>query len=131
MEKLELYNIVIKMTRETGQGLTGLVRQRTDIADLLDELVSDGKIVKYDVIFNHLPNDSYYLPTDCFSIYEGSSDDNMKRLFFIRIYLGIPSGHWGGLSNAEISERDDYKEWLAENESKLIELKNLQEVETL
>ena len=110
------------MTRETGQGLTALVRHKDNIGDLLDELVADGKIVKWALKFNTLPDDYFYLPTGCFSIYDCDSRESMRQLMFIRSYLGI---------NKQIVDNDDYIRWLTENESKLLELKNLKEVKSL
>ena len=101
------------MTRETGQGLTALVRHKDNIGDLLDELVADGKIVKWALKFNTLPDDYFYLPTGCFSIYDCDSRESMRQLMFIRSYLGI---------NKQIVDNDDYSRWLTENESKLLEL---------
>ena len=122
MTKLELYNIVIKMTRETGQGLTALVRQKDNIGELLDELVAEGKIVKWTLKFNNLPDDYFYLPTGIFSIYDCDSRESMRQLMFMRSYLGI---------NKLIENNDDYNQWLTENIVKLLELKNLKEVDSL
>lgn len=129
MNKTELLNSIIKITRETGQGFPGrLGRTNSEVNELLDELLSDGKIKKSITKFNYLDDEEWILPTDAYNVWE---DEDKRSLTFIRLYLGHKD--LGLVKQKDVIGNVDfmkgYSKWLEKNEASLIALGKMEDVE--
>lgn len=86
MNKIELYNTIVNITQETGQGLSGIVEIRMGTT-YFDELIDDGLIRKHETINKHLSDDIFYCLTEGYSV---EFDEKFSQPYsFIREYLGI------------------------------------------
>lgn len=130
MEKQELLNNIIQITRETGQGLTGIVgKMKPDVQVLLDSLEKDGYITKHEIHYNHLPDDCFYMPKGCYNLWK---DDDQRALFFVRLYLKQTDDLGANMTINDVITNIDfmssYANWLQKNEKELLKLVNLKQI---
>ena len=117
--KIELYNTIVDLVKSTGQGLPGIIADRSMIyEEFLDELIEDGLIKKVITKFKTLPDDTTYCLTSGYVVEEDNFDNsNFSHFSFIRHYLGIENDIMPGI---DIS----VGEMLDESESAWIKWKN-------
>lgn len=130
MNKLEMYNSIVRVTVASGQGLAGSIIRRASLetGPLLDELLEDGLIERY---VNS--TGEWIVPTGCYMVFR----DEVRypnALTFVRLYLGITDLGLGTtpkdfLKNIPFMEK--YMLWLRDNEQALIDLVNLKEMDYL
>jgi hypothetical protein len=133
MTKTELLNAIINITRETGQGLTGVLIRAKGLGDIVDELIEEGKITSTIDRYNHLPDDEWLLPVGCYNMWKDDvygKSGNGWSLTFIRMYLGIDDLGLGmkpidALKNVDLMK--GYSKWLEQNGKGLIALVNLKD----
>ena len=126
MTKTELLNTVIKMTRDTGQGIPYFIKyQSPELGHLLDELTEEGLIVYSEVRYD----DGWWTAANCYNVWK---DGRGNDLTFLRTYLGIDDLGLGFKLKDVLSNLDmmkNYVSFLEKNETELVKLKNLKEVE--
>jgi len=91
MNNIELYNKIVDITRETGQGCSDIIGKADhNLQKLLDELEDDGMVDIYEQQYSYLSNDKFYFPKGCFSIFSNTDKQTQSKLLtFVRVYLGI------------------------------------------
>ena len=126
MTKTEALNSVIKMTKQTGQGVPYWIRIKSpELGLLLDELTEEGLIVYSEAQYT----DGWWTAANCYNVWaDGKGDD----LTYLRMYLGMDDLGLGfklrdALSNVEMITA--YLKWLKTNETELSKLDNLKEVD--
>lgn len=134
MTKSEFYQKFISIQKETGQGLSGIVKiQSNECANYLNELIEEGLAISCDTggSIGHPESNIFYLPTKGYNVW---NDENGRYLTFVRIYLGIVSLEYLGplepglknyLQNPEFMKQ--YSDWLSKNEQSLRVMQNLDE----
>ena len=133
MTKTEFHNTIIDITRKLGQGLSGIViYYKPELQEYADELIEEGKIRKQIQRYSHLPADIWYMPTNCYDVWQDTDNGEQRALFFVRLYLGEKDLGLGctpkqALSNVEVME--NYVTWLKRNEKMLENMVNLENVE--
>lgn len=126
MTKTQLLNLVIKMTKTTGQGIPYFIKVKSpELGYLLNELVEEGLIIYSKVEYS----DSWWTAANCYNVWH---DGRGNELAFIRMYLGIDDLGLGVklidvLSNLDFMKK--YSNWLDKNIIELEKLKNLKEIE--
>lgn len=136
--KAEVYKSVINIQKETGQGLSGIVKiKSSEYAKYLDELIEEGlvKACKTGGSLGHPETDIFYMPTKGYNVWEDEGTDGVysrykgRYLHFVRLYLGIIPLQHGSMiepgllaytQNPEIMQK--YCEWLTRNEVALMEM---------
>lgn len=132
MNKLEMYNSIVKMTVETGQGLAGtIVRNAShEYSLLLDELLEDGLIDRYIKSYSLLPSDEWIVPKGCYIAIKDNDNEHPHALSFIRFYLGVKDDLSIHIKQS-VPFMENYIKWLKDNEQGLIDLVNLKELDYL
>lgn len=85
MTKKQLYDAIVKIYKQSGQGTAGFIRVKIG-NKIIDELISEGKIksVQYRNIGEFLClSDRYCIEEDC------NRTNSMIPLHFIRNYIGL------------------------------------------
>lgn len=134
MEKTEMLNSIIKITKETGQGLALTIIRcaSSEYAAFVDELIEEGKAELYTKHYSYLPSDEWVVPAGCYFAMKDEDTHHPGALTFIRMYLGIDDL---GLGVKPIDvlrnpfSMGKYTEWLNDNEKQLIDLVNMKEIE--
>ena len=134
MEKTEMLNKIIHLTKETGQGLAlSIIRAKSsEYAKLVDELIDEGKADIYVKSFSFLPSDEWVVPAGCYFAIKDDDTNHPGALIFIRMYLGKEDlGIGVKISNIlkNVDTMELYTKWLRDNEKQLIDLTNMQEIE--
>lgn len=134
MTKTEFHNNIIDITRKLGQGLSGIViHYMPEMQQYADELIEEGKIRKHEKNFSHLPVDTWYMPTNCYDVWQDElENNNNSALFFVRLYLGqedlgLKYTPKEAVRSVDFMER--YAQWLKLNEKQLEAMVNLVSVE--
>jgi hypothetical protein len=145
MNKQEFYATFIQMQKQTGQGLSGVVKiQSSEMADYLNQLIEEGLAKACDTggSLGHPESNIFYMPTKGYNVWEDDGiDGNYHRhkgryLHFVRLYLGIVNKeksespiNWcftDYLQNPKIMQ--EYSEWLIRNNNALQEMISLDEI---
>lgn len=132
--KESIYNELLNVHKQTGQGLSGIVRvmgpNSTTIGELLDELISEGKVKCCETggSLGHPESNRFYIPTIGYNVWEDEGTDGQysrhkgRYLHHVRKYLGIKeeSGifNMNEYFNSENGQKD-YNEWLERNKEQL------------
>jgi hypothetical protein len=151
MTKEEVYNGIVDIQKNTGQGLSGIVRvlgeSSQDFSDHIDTLIEEGSVIANDTgrSLGHPESNMFYTPSKGYNVWEDESTSS-QNLAYVRFYLGRV-----GESNEERDEDDiqrylsptakeriqnsnfmtRYAEWLNENEESLQVMLNLGELEVV
>ena len=100
MTKQEFYKNFIKVQKETGQGLSGIVKvMGTDtvkFTQYLDELIKEGLVKACDTgnSIGHPETNIFYMPTKGYNVWEDEGIDGEyqrykgRYLRYVRYYLG-------------------------------------------
>jgi hypothetical protein len=140
MTKSEVYSSIIKMNKKSGQGLSGIVRTKSEFAEYLDELVAEGLIVACHTggSIGHPDSNIFYMPVSGYNVWlddEGNTSHHKgKNLFFVRLYLCIlniePTNKFD-MSMKEMlqssSTMSEYSKWLSKNDEQLSIMINMDE----
>lgn len=133
MNKTELRNSIISMTRSTGQGIpTHFIEYvHKDGLKWVDELVEDGKLIKYQCTGrNKLGNETWVLASNCYNVWE-DQDTNHMALYYVRLFLGEKDLGLGLNPSTILNdpiECGKYNTWLEKNLSALNRMIALKEV---
>ena len=149
MTKEEVYNIIVDVQKNTGQGLSGIVKVMGDKSQYFSEhistLVEEGLVTANDTggSLGHPESKMFYTPSKGYNVWDEEKSNSSQNLAFVRFYLGIVE------DSEEERDEDDmkrflnptakeriqnlgfitrYAEWLGENEEGLIEMLNLEEL---
>lgn len=127
MNKIEFYNKVIEIYRQTGQGVPKFIADKAG-NDIFEELEKDGLVKLIVTPYNHLPDDEVICLTKGYCVEEDTRDHNMSALTYIRIYKNIDPvielGNYKVTLKEAIGNPDlmtPYSEWLNKNKKKLEE----------
>jgi hypothetical protein len=134
MNKQEMYKAVVQIQKATGQGMSGLVRIQH--ANVIDQLVAEGKIIEYNDgnSFGHPDSSKWYCPADGYNCWK---DDGLD---FVRFYLNCLEENESGDETynmihptAERLRKDPdfmikYAKWLKKNKEDLEIMDNLSEI---
>lgn len=135
MTKAEVYEKTIEIYKETGQGLSGIIKLGSEKAysKYLDELVEEGSLVVCDTggSLGHPESSRWYMPTKGYNLWT-DGDNSILNLHFVRFYLDIlPSNksYKFEVTKDMIIENADnyamYSEWLNRNYKELEIMRNL------
>lgn len=141
MTKSEFYSNLIKIQKQTGQGLSGIVKiKSTEYAQYLDELIMEGlvKACHTGGSIGHEESNIFYVPTSGYNVWEDDGVDGVdgewgrhkgRYLNFLRLYLGINEESpinpksMDYLQNPEVMK--EYSDWLTRNNKELKEMLDL------
>lgn len=141
MTKSELYYNIIKIHKEHGQGLSGLVVAYSDEnRQYMNELIDEGLIKRCDTggSLGDPESNMFYTPTKGYNVWEDDGTDGEyirhkgRYLTFVRLYLGILPEIKKSilditalecLQNPEVMK--NYSDWLNRNEVLLKEMLEL------
>lgn len=130
MTKQELLNNIIEITKNTGQGLSGVVgKMNSEIQMLLDSLVKDGYITVHEQSFRTLPDDTWYMPKGCYNMW--AENEPHRVLTFVRMYLGADDLGLGVQIKDLITDVEfitDYAQWLNKNFKALQKMQELKPI---
>ena len=139
--KEEVYKKLVIINKETGQGLSGIVKVMGEDKHLyskhLEDLIKEGlvKACHTGGSIGHEESNIFYMPTKGYNVWEDDGDDgNYSRhkgryLTFVRLYLGaidkisdspIQPSLTDLLQSPEIMK--EYSEWLTRNSEALKEM---------
>ena len=144
--KSEVYKNLINIQKESGQGLSGIVKV-ADTSNLyskyLDELIQEGlvKACHTGGSLGHYESNVFYMPTSGYNVWEDDGTDGSysrhkgRYLQFVRLYLGLVDMESGGLLEpgllTYLQDPDimkNYSEWLSRNSEQLKIMTNLSNV---
>lgn len=139
--KSEVYKSLIKIQKESGQGLSGIVKIKSqEYSQYLDELIEEGlvKACHTGGSIGHPESNIFYMPTKGYNVWEDEGTDGNyshhkgRYLNFVRLYLGLVKMESNGLlepglltylQNPEIMK--EYSDWLTRNDKALKEMLGL------
>jgi len=139
--KSEFYKTLIDIHKKGGQGLSGIVRVKSDLlGQYLDELIEEGLVKCCDTgnSLGHPESNRFYCPTKGYCVWD---DEEGSALTCVRLYLGALEPDSPGrtdLQRALHPSLNDlirhthfmeiYSKWLKENEKSLKEMLELSDV---
>lgn len=147
--KAEVYSGLIDIQKNTGQGLSGLVKVMGETAHLfrkyLDELIEEGLVECYDGggSLGHPESNRWYMPTKGYNVWKDGIENgngDTSYLTHVRFYLGQidhdeePENRenlakWLNPSAQILIQNSEfmksYSEWLERNSEELEIMKNL------
>jgi len=136
--KSEVYKSLIRIQKQSGQGLSGIVKVKSsEYAQYLDELIQEGLVKDCHTggSIGHPESNIFYMPTKGYNVWEDEGTDGDynrhkgRYLHFVRLYLGLVTLENKGLlepglltylQNPEVMK--DYSEWLTRNNKALKEM---------
>lgn len=142
--KSEVYKSLIRVQKESGQGLSGIVKIKSlEYTKHLDTLIQEGlvKACHTGGSIGHPESNIFYMPTKGYNVWEDDGVDGQyyrlkgRYLQFVRLYLGLIRYESRGLlepglltylQNPELMK--EYSEWLVRNNKSLKEMLELSEV---
>jgi hypothetical protein len=144
--KSEVYKNLINIQKESGQGLSGIVKV-ADTSNLyskyLDELIQEGLVKSCHTggSLGHYESNVYYMPTSGYNVWEDDGIDEYyshhkgRYLQFVRLYLGLVNMESRGPLEPGLltylqdpDTMKDYSEWLSRNSEQLKVMTNLSSV---
>ena len=147
--KSEVYKNLINIQKESGQGLSGIVKVLGDDSNLyskyLDELIQEGlvKACHTGGSLGHYESNVFYMPTSGYNVWEDEGTDGLyshykgRYLQFVRLYLGLVNMESRGPLEPGLltylqdpDTMKDYSEWLSRNSEQLKVMTNLSSVYT-
>ena len=132
LTKAEAYKTIIKIQKDTGQGLAGFVKVMGPDSgkwnQYLEEFVEEGLVIRNDTggSLGHTESNMFYTPSKGYNVWtdEGTDGEYSRHkgryLHFVRFYLGILDVKYDFLRNPEIMK--EYTEWLERNQAALEEM---------
>ena len=140
--KSEFYKTLIDIHKKHGQGLSGIVRAKSDLlGGYLEEFIQEGLVKCCDTgnSLGHPESNRFYCPTKGYCVWD--EQDSMDGLTCVRLYLGALEPEDPNRSdiqkaiNPSINDlirhsvfMGRYAEWLKRNDSSLKEMLNLSNV---
>lgn len=127
--KQEFFDAIIDITRQTGQGLSGIVCTMEPLYQkFVDELLKDGLITKHERNYSHIPDDVFYFPKGCYNYYTDAPEKKeMLYLSYVRVFLKIEDlgliSRTNFMKNKELMK--GYPDWLLKNRQQLEALRDL------
>lgn len=128
MNKIELYNNIVKIYKKSGQGTSGFIRHKIGY-ELVDELIADGlvKIVTHQ--YNYLPNDEWICLTKGYCVEDDILvEGDQSALTYVRMYLDVDPIVVIGKDKLLVKDAfrnpvlvEGYSKWLTKNKEKLDE----------
>jgi hypothetical protein len=132
MNKIEFYNSIIEVTRETGQGVPDFIGKMMG-QKIVDELVAEGKIKIVRQRFTTLPDNVFLCLNGIYCVEEDQVGHNLTSLYFLRKYLCKAPDKFGShvIDYDDFAQKNqqDYDVWLNKNQAGLEALKNLKTTE--
>ena len=144
--KSEVYKNLINIQKESGQGLSGIVKVG-DASNLyskyIDELIQEGlvKACHTGGSIGHYESNVFYMPTSGYNVWEDDGTDEYysrhkgRYLQFVRLYLGLVNMESRGPLEPGLltylqdpDTMKDYSEWLSRNSEQLKIMINLSNV---
>ena len=137
----EVYKNLVTITKETGQGLSGMVKlmgeNKMEYSKHLDDLVKEGlvKACHTGGSLGHEESNIFYMPSKGYNVWEDEGVDGYysrhkgRYLTFVRLYLGIVDKNPASpidpsltflLQNPDVMK--EYSEWLGRNSEALKEM---------
>jgi hypothetical protein len=132
--KEKVYNELLNVHRQTGQGLAGIVRvmghQAPEINKFLAELIDEGKVKCCETggSIGHPESNRFYMPMIGYNVWEDEGTDGKishhkgRYLHHVRKYLNINESKGIFDVNAYFETEEgqkDYNEWLERNKEQL------------
>lgn len=151
MTKAEVYKMVVDIQKESGQGLSGIVKLGNDptVAGHLEELVEEGVVVMHDDggSLGHPASNEWYMPAKGYNLWKDGEENapstasyRFRGGFFlnhVRLYLQCTEEDEGRSDNAkwlnpstkmlvqDVDFMKQYSEWLERNKEELEIMTNL------
>jgi hypothetical protein len=141
--KSEFYKSLIDIHKKCGQGLSGIVRVKSDLfSKYLDELIEEGLVKCCDTggSIGHPESNRFYCPTKGYCVWDEdieyeSSYMNFSALTCVRLYLNILDTESVSPIQPTITDvlrnpnfMETYSKWLSKNEKDLKEMIELSDV---
>ena len=125
MNKEELLNAIIDITKASGQGLTDIViKMNPNLKVHINALLEEGLIIENELKYNTLPDDVFYVPKDCYNVWK---DEDFNALNYVRTYLDIHDLQEELLKDSKYM--GNYNVWLEKNKEELEKMVNLKKVD--
>jgi hypothetical protein len=142
--KSEVYSALIRIQKQSGQGLSGIVKIKSrEYTQYLDELIQEGlvKACHTGGSIGHPESAIFYMPTKGYNVWEDDGVDGPNNsgtsysqhkgryLHYVRLYLGLVTLENKGplepglltyLQDPEVMK--NYSEWLTRNNKALKEM---------
>jgi hypothetical protein len=144
--KSEVYKNLINIQKESGQGLSGIVKVADNsnlYSKYIDELIQEGlvKACHTGGSLGHYESNVFYMPTSGYNVWEDDGTDEYysrhkgRYLHFVRLYLGLVNMESRGPLEPGLltylqdpDTMKDYSEWLSRNSEQLKVMTNLSNV---
>ncbi len=144
--KSEVYKNLINIQKESGQGLSGIVKVADNsnlYSKYIDELIQEGlvKACHTGGSLGHYESNVFYMPTSGYNVWEDDGTDEYysrhkgRYLHFVRLYLGLVNMDSRGPLEPGLltylqdpDTMKDYSEWLSRNSEQLKVMTNLSNV---
>lgn len=135
MNKSEFYASIIKIHKESGQGISGLVTMNSDYAQYMEEFVEEKLLVCCETggSLGTPESNRFYMPSKGYNVFQDDFDlghnrnYNIMNLTFVRIYLGFEwdkkNSKTECIQDVELMKK--YAQWLEKNKEELIIMQNL------
>lgn len=134
--KSDFYKSLIDIHKKCGQGLSGIVKVKSDLSRYLDELIEEGLVKCCDTggSLGHPESNRFYCPTKGYCVWD-DYDNWSLSLTFVRLYLNILETESTSPIHPTITDvirnpnfMSDYAKWLKKNELALKEMLELSDV---
>jgi hypothetical protein len=135
--KSDFYKSLIDIHKKCGQGLSGIVRVKSDLLGrYLDELIEEGLVKCCDTggSLGHPESNRFYCPTKGYCVWD-DYNSMQQSLTFIRLYLNILETESTSPIHPTITDvirntdfMTGYANWLKKNEVALKEMTELSDV---
>lgn len=134
--KSDFYKSIIDIHKKCGQGLSGIVKVKSDLLGrYLDELIEEGLVKCCDTggSLGHPESNRFYCPTKGYCVWD--DHNSMQSLTFIRMYLNILETESISPINPTITDlirnsdfMEGYSKWLKKNEVSLREMLEISDI---
>lgn len=134
--KSDFYKSLIDIHKKCGQGLSGIVRYKSDLLGrYLDELIEEGLVKCCDTggSLGHPESNRFYCPTKGYCVWDDYN--STQSLTFIRLYLNILKTESTSPIHPTITDvirnvdfMEEYTKWLKKNQVSLKEMMELSDI---
>lgn len=132
MTKEEVYETLIQVHKETGQGMCGIINKDPSARNHILELIDEGLIVKFTLSYSSIgdpESSNFYLSSSGYNVWEDGrkAGYDIEYISNIRIYLGFTDENEKHLVQ-DLEFMKEYIVWLERNREQLEIMKKLSTV---